>query len=1142
MYNCYMRAVKFLIHYLGLLGLLVLSHFCWAQPDYDPKLEKPKKYENRSLGYEKTFTKKMGLKRRFVQNTVSHFNFNFNAQQKLDAVVRAAQQSHVDDFTQLLPFYNYSPNKTAAAKTDLDSVIYKATAGIVLHDLRNDWIDNLYFLIGQAYFFRNDLDSAYISFQFINYAFAPREKDGYARVIASNSSEGGNAFAIATKEKNNILKRALSDPPSRNEALLWLIRTAIEQKKMGEAAGLIQALKLDPGFPDRLQAQLHQMNAFYFYQQGTWDSAAVYLEKALPSAENYTIRARWEFLIGQLYEKSAQKQLASDWYLRSMKSTVNPIQEIYARLNAIRLNRDGGDDYINQNLNDLYKMARKDNYFAYRDIIYFTAGIIDKERKNDPGLIQSMIRSLRYNSENISLKNKTLLELGNALFRQGNYPAAKSAYDSLSLDDPSLDSIDLVLSRKNGLEILVRELEVIQRQDSLQKLAAMPEEERMELLEKMVKAAQKGKRKSTSLINNNLNSLESTPTDLFAGSGKGEWYFYNTAARQRGLSDFRAKWGDRPNADQWRRLSAIDKSLSFQNNGAPENSVNNSEEDGELTVEKLLKGLPLTEPALQVSKDSMERSMVEVANTYLRKLEDYPLALKAYEEILIKFPKSTFRPDILANMYYCYWKLGLQDQANRYRQVILNEYPGSEMASKLSQRNNRKAPEDLVKEKATKAYENVYDLFLSGKFEQAVAEKAKADQQYGKNFWTPQLLYIESVYYIKERNDEQALQLLNALIRDHSASNIYPKAENLKSVLSRRKEIEEYLTNLQLDTSALAQNKPEITAPVVVNVQPDSVQKVKTVSVDNKLAKNQAEKNLPGPVVKASNENFKPKEVPDSLIQAEKNRIEQERLAALAEEKRIADSLQTAFEWKRKADSLQLVAQKKRIADSLNLVAIAKRKADSLALAELQMAEGKRKDSLALVFQKQQEQARKDSMAFAQKMAEQQRKDSLASIQRLLEEKRRDSLIAVQKILEKRKQDSVAAANLRFSLNGFNYLPNQRYSVMMILNDVDPVYASEARNAFARYHRENYSSAGLKITPLPLENNIQLILMQGFQNKNEAIAYFEKVQRIASLEIIPWLPAARFRFLPIAEDNIPVLEKSKKLSEYEAFWNEAVKK
>jgi hypothetical protein len=92
----------------------------------------------------------------------------------------------------------YSLEQTAGDKQELDSVIYKVTTGILIHDLRNNWLDNMYLLMGKAYYFRNQLDTAYQTFQYINYAFSPKEKDGYDKVIGSNSNEGGSAFSIVT--------------------------------------------------------------------------------------------------------------------------------------------------------------------------------------------------------------------------------------------------------------------------------------------------------------------------------------------------------------------------------------------------------------------------------------------------------------------------------------------------------------------------------------------------------------------------------------------------------------------------------------------------------------------------------------------------------------------------------------------------------------------------------------------------------------------------------------------------------------------------------------------------------------------------------------------------------------------------------
>ena len=75
----------------------------------------------------------------FLQNTITHYNFYFNTNNKLNDVLARAKAQFKEDYTQLLPFYNYTLETTARDKRNLDSVIDKVNSAILLHDLRNSW-------------------------------------------------------------------------------------------------------------------------------------------------------------------------------------------------------------------------------------------------------------------------------------------------------------------------------------------------------------------------------------------------------------------------------------------------------------------------------------------------------------------------------------------------------------------------------------------------------------------------------------------------------------------------------------------------------------------------------------------------------------------------------------------------------------------------------------------------------------------------------------------------------------------------------------------------------------------------------------------------------------------------------------------
>lgn len=349
--------------------ILLVSCMCLskaiAQPTWtlDPfgKEKKPEKYETRKLGSEKTAEKKFTKSRHVIQNTVTHYNYYYNANNKLNGVIERAKIASKDDYTKLLPFYPFPLESTAAQKQELDSVIYKSTAGILLHDLRNDWVDNLYLLIAKAYYYRQEFDSAAMTLQFINYNLFPRKKgEEDSRVVGGNESAKANNISIANKEKLNILQKIASLPPSRNDALIWLARTLIEQNELGESGGLLNTLQNDGNLPQRLKNDLHEVNAYWFYRQEIYDSAAAHLEKALSNADDKLDKSRREFLLAQLYEMTGQTDKASDFYVKASKHTVDPLLDIYAQLNEAKMIRSGDNTkQLKNSIANLAKMAKK---------------------------------------------------------------------------------------------------------------------------------------------------------------------------------------------------------------------------------------------------------------------------------------------------------------------------------------------------------------------------------------------------------------------------------------------------------------------------------------------------------------------------------------------------------------------------------------------------------------------------------------------------------------------------------------------------------------------------------------------------------------------------------------------------------------
>ncbi|RYY53820.1 MAG: hypothetical protein EOO09_16650 [Chitinophagaceae bacterium] len=772
-----------------------------AQEGFNPTIKKPKEFENRLLRSEKT-DKKLTAPKRFIQNTVSHYNYFFNASNKVNEVINRAKLVNKDQFDFLLPFYNYSLDVTAADSIQLDSIAFKSQSGIVLHDLRSDWADNFYLLWGVSYFLQKQFDSAYNMFQFINHSFAKKESDGYYLAIGS-ARDGNDARSISTKEKSSWFKRA----PSRNDAFIWQIRNHLEQDHFTQAASLVQALRNDPSFPERLEADLEEMQAYYFYRQEQWDSAAVHLENALPNAGTKQEQARWEYLIAQLYENTGRFALSNEYYQKSIGHTTDPVMDVYARLGSVRVNRDEKADAIDRNIATLVKMAGRDKYVDYRDIIYYMAAQMELERDNTDGALDLLYRSTRYATNNPPQRNKAFLQLAELSFEKRRYRDSKNFYDSLSNDDPAIKNPDQVKSRKDVLSKIVKNMDIMDRQDSLQRLAALPESDRRDLVKKMVRKL----RKQQGLKDEGAVTLGSAkeqtgktepPPSMFSNNSKGEWYFYNNNLRSKGNTDFKSRFGTRPNVDNWRRGAAVIAKLNAKpDNYTPDQPLTSGSTEGiagtpEITYDYLYGKLPLTAELLKASNDSVQGAMFENGVLYIQELEDCITGTTTLEAFRTRFPGFTGMDEVLFNLYYCYNRNGDKVKTDPLKAEMIDKFGDSEFTS-IVKTGKRNSP-DLPQEAPTRLYENIYDQFIEGDFTAAVARKKTADSLYGKNYWTPQLLYVEAVYYIKQREDSTAKKVLGNIISQFTGKPIAVKAENLLSVLNRRAQIEEELRNMQL--------------------------------------------------------------------------------------------------------------------------------------------------------------------------------------------------------------------------------------------------------------------------------------------------------------------------------------------------------
>ncbi|MBK7588720.1 MAG: hypothetical protein IPI22_10520 [Bacteroidetes bacterium] len=337
---------------------------------------------------EKLLKRKWNLPRKIYQNTVTRYNYHYNAKRKYEDAIQRITKNNKEDFTKpiaLLP-YNTEKDGTSIA-SDMDTVIKKASFSTQIHDPRSKWFDNLYFLMGKASYAKNDYDGAITTFQFI----ANEYKD--TRKGQNNKTKKGELLSIATIENRKGIRK-LRHHPIRNDALIWLAKSYIMAEQFSEAQSLLCTLQKDPNFPARKKAELFLTKANLDINQGNTNDAIESLELALKQSLPNKQRTRTEFILGQLYAEKKDYAKSSEHYKKSIDGKNNPEMDFYTKLNiAVNASKGGGDkEFAKDALKKIIADAKFEKYksealntlaaIEAEDNIALAADLLKKSIKN----------------------------------------------------------------------------------------------------------------------------------------------------------------------------------------------------------------------------------------------------------------------------------------------------------------------------------------------------------------------------------------------------------------------------------------------------------------------------------------------------------------------------------------------------------------------------------------------------------------------------------------------------------------------------------------------------------------------------------------------------------------------------------------
>ena len=725
-------------------------------------------------------TKKNTAITRAYHNLTAHYNVYFNGNESLKNGLHKIDKNYNDDYSTILPIYKYTTKRAAQMLTsDMDRTIQKSAKLIKSHSITVKpkvdkkkklsksekeflnkleyckWIDDGYFIMGKAHYFKKEYFTAEQTF-----------------------------LMIINRYKNN---------PIHLDAKLWLAKTKIESGDYEGAESLLKELKKSSKTSKEL---LHEVNLTYadmYIKQKIWHGAAKYLEKSVAEEKNKKFRFRLHFILGQIYQQEEKYTKAEAHFLQVIKKNNDYEMTFNAKIRLAEIS-----EKTNSNKNklkkSLQKMLKDDKNIDYLDQIYYALGRIELNEANLLKAIEYFNKAVAAKTSNKKVKAKAYLVLADYYADKNNYKLAQAYYDStVASINQNFSDYESLYPKVSNKADLMKQLNTISIQDSLQFIAKLPEKERNKIIDKQIKQVI-AKEKEAQINKNNGSNFDPFFDNQNNSQPRvkgGKWYFYNAQAVSYGVTDFKRKWGDRELDDLWRlsnkkMVSNIKPTKQVLDTTATNESKNAKKKLNPKTREYYLADLPLSAEKVEASNKKIENALFNAAMIYADKIQDNDKAISTMENFLQRFPETNKRLDALQTIYNVSKRKGDSNRENKYKQMIIKEFPES-MNAKILIDPNYLSKLQKEGKKAESLYEDAYNYYKAKRYTQAIEICNNALISFPKDELAVNFMFVKARAYGEMGNKTKLKENLNALVLKYPNTEIAKNAQEILAIMKSGK-------------------------------------------------------------------------------------------------------------------------------------------------------------------------------------------------------------------------------------------------------------------------------------------------------------------------------------------------------------------
>lgn len=659
-------------------------------------------------------------KDRFVNRTfhakTAKYNILYNGDVALETGLNELGTTYKENFWEILPVEYMQEDEEAMLpgeekNPNFERAEDKAIKAIQKHSMniggseKNSQMDEAYILLGKARYYDNRFIPALEAFNYVLYKYPNSDKIYEAKVW---------------REKINI--RLDNDQVAVDNLKRLLKDKKIEGQDLANASAML---------------------AQAYMNLGVKDTALTVLKIAKDKTKINDQKARYTFIIGQLYESLNYPDSAAIAFNEVIdmkrKSPRKYTIQSHAKLAS-------QFDFVNGNtlvfLEKFNKLLEDRENRPFLDVINHQMALFYDKQKNDSQAIKYYNKSLRKQTADQYLAASNYRNIAEINFYNAEYLNAGKYYDStLTKLNERTREYRAIAKKRLNLDDVIKYEAISKNNDSILYVVALSDTEKNEYYSKYIEKLkaedlikqkelerlaliEENKANNAGAINGKGNtngvSFSTEDANQFSrskmappsiggnDSQASNFYFYSQTNVSFGKSEFRKKWGKRELKDNW-RFSKLSNNKGNTEEEENETAVENeivAEENPAYKVEFYTSQLPTDLKVLDSLKKDRDFADYQLGNIYKEKFKEYKLAAAKFEKLLSNQPEERLVLPSKYNLFKIYEILG-STKANDIKQQIIAEYPESRYAQILQNPNQENQDNQLPEAVYAKLFKEV---------------------------------------------------------------------------------------------------------------------------------------------------------------------------------------------------------------------------------------------------------------------------------------------------------------------------------------------------------------------------------------------------------------------------------------------------